>query len=86
MRRLLLIAIALIQIVLNAKAQSAKSKLDYSFELYRTGQYQEAISFLKDVPIYKDNYFKDNQDFSNRVYLSVKNVYICNRLFYNEEQ
>ncbi len=30
MRRLLLIAIALIQIVLNAKAQSAKSKLDYS--------------------------------------------------------
>ena len=60
MRRLLLIAIALLQIVLNVKAQSAKFELDYGFELYRTGQYQEAISFLKDLPIYKDNYFKDN--------------------------
>ena len=81
MRRLLLIAIALIQIVLNAKAQSAKSKLDYSFELYRTGQYQEAISFLKDVPIYKDNYFKDNQDFSGSLldYIGILNVLaLCN--------
>lgn len=81
MRRLLLIAIALIQIVLNIKAQSAKSELDYSFELYRTGQYQEAISFLKDVPIYKDDYFKENIIFNGSLldYAGTLNVLaLCN--------